>query len=162
MFCGKKACLAALLCLAVLLSGCLWSSQPQAFDENEENCDAIYEAWNAKKGMPYVWGGDSYEDGGFDCSGAIYAVQKSIGRPVPRTTSKRYFLTLDSTEKHWTDAQCGDWIWWTLTPDRPYGHIGMHTRQPEVWQSGSSTGPTSISMVKGNYWDDVFEASKTP
>jgi cell wall-associated NlpC family hydrolase len=37
-------------------------------------------------GVPYVWGGTSRRQGGFDCSGLVYAAFRSIGRAVPRTT----------------------------------------------------------------------------
>lgn len=110
---------------------------------------------------PYVWGGESVEEGGFDCSGAIFHVQKAIGKPVPRTTSRKYFILASGEEKHYSEAHCGDWIWWTLQGHRPYGHIGQHGAK-QVWQSGSSTGPTNIEMPSGGYWDRHFEASKEP
>jgi cell wall-associated NlpC family hydrolase len=37
-------------------------------------------------GTPYAWGGTSRRQGGFDCSGLVYAAFRSIGRPVPRTS----------------------------------------------------------------------------
>ena len=123
-------------------------------------CDRILEAWKMIEGYPYVWGGESFAEGGFDCSGAIYKVQKTIGEPVPRTTSRKYNLLAGGNTKHWKDGQCGDWIWWTFTPDRPYGHIGQHTEE-NIWQSGSSTGPTEISIWPGSYWDGIFEETKS-
>jgi hypothetical protein len=39
-----------------------------------------------KIGYPYVWGGESYAEGGFDCSGLIYASYLENGAPIPRTT----------------------------------------------------------------------------
>jgi cell wall-associated NlpC family hydrolase len=37
-------------------------------------------------GVPYVWGGVSRRQGGFDCSGLVYAAFRSIGRVLPRTS----------------------------------------------------------------------------
>lgn len=127
---------------------------------NNNFCDNIIEAWKSIEGYPYVWGGQEIKDGGFDCSGAIYHVSKLIGKPIPRTTSRKYYLTTKGEDNHWSEGNCGWLIWWTFTPDRPYGHIGMHTNQPDVWQSGSSTGPTEIIMREGGYWDGIFDASK--
>jgi cell wall-associated NlpC family hydrolase len=113
-------------------------------------------------GYPYVWGGESVAEGGFDCSGAVYVVQKRIGSPIPRSTSRKYALLAGGPDKHWSRADCGYWIWWTLSPDRPLGHIGMHVTQPHIWQSGSSTGPTRKRLFIGSYWDEHFEMSKAP
>jgi cell wall-associated NlpC family hydrolase len=124
-------------------------------------CAAIESVWESMKGMPYVWGGESFDEGGFDCSGAVYHVQKAIGWPVPRTTSAKYFILAKGEEKHWKDGLCGDWIWWTLQGNRPYGHIGMHTRQPVVWQSGSSTGPIDVMLFDSSFWDRHFAGTKS-
>jgi cell wall-associated NlpC family hydrolase len=37
-------------------------------------------------GQPYVWGGESRKEGGFDCSGLIQAAYASIGINIPRVT----------------------------------------------------------------------------
>ena len=154
----QKAYLAALL---LYLPFCLaWHLSLPAQASEQDLCQDVEEAWNAIEGYPYVWGGSKFEDGGFDCSGAIFKVNKLMGRPVPRTTSKKYYLTTKGQDNHWSEAQCGWLVWWTLSPNRPYGHIGMHVEHPDIWQSGSSTGPTRISFRTGGYWDRNFESSK--
>ena len=160
MYLKRKALAAALLLLPLILLGCPSLSAQQ--DSDAEQCRAIITAWESIRGYPYVWGGESVKEGGFDCSGAIYHVQKAIGRPVPRTTSAKYYILAAGPEKHWTEAGCGDWIWWQFSAGRPYGHIGMHVKQPHAWQSGSSTGPTEITLFKGGYWDKRFKATKCP
>lgn len=47
----------------------------------------------AKKhiGVGYVWGGESLEEGGFDCSGYVYRVLNNIGVSGSRTTAQGYF-----------------------------------------------------------------------
>jgi len=92
--------------------------------------------------------------------GAIFKVSKLIGKPVPRTTSRKYYLMTEGEDRNWKEAGCGWLIWWTLNPSRPFGHVGMHIEQPHAWQSGSSTGPVKISLIPGNFWDHKFEASK--
>ncbi len=128
----------------------------------QQPCSDRVAAWQSIKGYPYVWGGESVEEGGFDCSGAIYAVQKRIGQPVPRTTSRKMAILADGKRKHWSEGSCGDWIWWTFSPDRPFGHIGMQINATRAWQSGSSTGPTPETLFRGSYWDKNFEVTKAP
>ena len=95
-----------------------------------------------------------------DCSGFVYLVAKRLGRPVPRTTANKYWLMLESRARHWSEAECGDLVWWTLKHSRPYGHIGIMVRPPGFWQSGSSRGVYSRTFFKGSYWDRNFEGAK--
>jgi hypothetical protein len=71
------------------------------------------------------------------------------------------WIMIDSKSKHWSESYCGDLIWFTFTPNRPYGHIGMHSSQNKFWHSGASTGPTTAYLIRGRYWDGIFEGSKT-
>ena len=57
----------------------------------------VLEACKMYEGVPYVWGGDSSYEGGFDCSGFIYNVLSNVGLPVPRTTAQGYFNLFKST-----------------------------------------------------------------
>lgn len=42
-------------------------------------------------GIPYVWGGESMSEGGFDCSGLVYNALKDAGYNVPRDTAQGYY-----------------------------------------------------------------------
>lgn len=42
-------------------------------------------------GVPYVWGGESRAEGGFDCSGFVYNVLNDTGLKVSRTTAQGYY-----------------------------------------------------------------------
>lgn len=41
-------------------------------------------------GKPYVWGGESEAEGGYDCSGFVYSVLNKCGMKIPRTTAQSY------------------------------------------------------------------------
>lgn len=41
-------------------------------------------------GSPYVWGGESMAEGGYDCSGALYAAANRAGYKVSRLTAQGY------------------------------------------------------------------------
>lgn len=49
---------------------------------------------SAKKylGKPYVWGGESDNDGGYDCSGFMYATLKDAGYKTSRKTAQGFSL----------------------------------------------------------------------
>ncbi len=54
------------------------------------NRDAIIENCKKYLGRPYVWGGESMEEGGYDCSGLVYRVLQDSGFQVGRTNSQGY------------------------------------------------------------------------
>ena len=135
-------------------------------DTNKKEIDKLTKCERLKlelpqfKPYPYVWGGESVKEGGYDCSGFIYAVFKKIGNPVPRTTSYKYWVLFDGKEIHWKEAKCIDLVWFTFSSDRPFGHIGIVTQIPKFWQSGSSTGPTESKLWVGGYWNKRFQNAK--
>ena len=146
---------AALLLLLPILLGLHSLSAELRLDPG---CIVEESAWRIIKGKPYGWGEQGPDK--FDCSGAIWWVQRHLGKPVPRTTAARYWLMASGDPVHWSEAECGAWIWWTLSPNRPFGHIGMHVDQPAFWHSGSSLGVTRAKLFPGGYWDRHFEGSR--
>lgn len=146
--------------LFLLVSQSLSQQQDFNYNQKQQYCDRLKEVSKQHKGYPYVWGGETKQEGGFDCSGFIYSVMKKMNKPLPRTTSKKYWLMIDSKKVSWNDAKCGYFIWWTFSIGRPYGHIGIHINQPYIWQSGSSTGPNKVKLFKKSYWVKYFVGSK--
>jgi cell wall-associated NlpC family hydrolase len=152
----QKVLVVVLLLLLPILSACQSSSQQP--DSKKHNCTDLELICQSHKGYPYVWGGETILEGGFDCSGFVYSVFKKMGKPIPRTTSKKYWLSFNLEPVNWKDSKCGSLVWWTI--DRPYGHIGIMLDPPTFWQSGSSTGPISDEFYKNSYWDTYFVGTK--
>jgi cell wall-associated NlpC family hydrolase len=69
---------------------------------------------HAQIGQPYVWGGESRSEGGFDCSGLIQAAYAKAGISIPRTT--------------WTQMKSGKSVRWNqLQPgDLVFSNGGKH------------------------------------
>ncbi len=86
------------------------------------------EAGKEVAGMPYLYGGNGREDGGFDCSGAMYYVLRKAGLKPPRTSSDQFLWVKKSSELHlvsinaadtddksFSDLKPGDLIFWSGT-----------------------------------------------
>ena len=136
------------------------SASQSSLPAPRDSCRALSLVCRDLEGTPYAWGDESPD--GTDCSGFVYLVHKLIGKPIPRTTARKYWLMLGGPGRHWSKAGCGDWVWWTLQGHRPYGHIGIMVVPPAFWQSGSSRGVYSRSFFGGSYWDRKFEGTKNP
>jgi cell wall-associated NlpC family hydrolase len=63
-------------------------------------------------GTPYVWGGESYEEGGFDCSGLVLWAYTHMGATLPRTAAEQWAAT---TRLAPADVRPGDLIFFFNT-----------------------------------------------
>lgn len=90
--------------------------------------EAALETGKEVAGMPYKYGGNGSEDGGFDCSGAVYYVLKKIGIDPPRTSSDQFLWVKEKSKLHmiantakdtddasFSDLKPGDLVFWSGT-----------------------------------------------
>ncbi|MQY03846.1 NlpC/P60 family protein [Actinomadura macrotermitis] len=101
-----------------------------------------------KIGYPYVWGGESYAEGGFDCSGMIYASYLEAGVPIPRTTFDQWPYGVrvpDGQEKP------GDLVFFNAGPgtgSNSPGHVGLvldPSRKLMIEARCTACGPIRVS-----------------
>ena len=110
----------------------LETSDLKGFDELAEPrrklIEAALEAGKEVAGMPYKYGGNGPEDGGFDCSGAINYVLRKAGMKPPRTSADQYLWVKESSKLHlianaaentddasFSELKPGDLVFWTGT-----------------------------------------------
>jgi cell wall-associated NlpC family hydrolase len=82
-------------------------------------------AAQSKLGMPYVWGGESDAEGGYDCSGILQYAFGKAGVRIPRVAA-------DQARAGWVipfeKAQPGDMLIWANDPTAPglISHIALY------------------------------------
>ncbi|MBK5093507.1 MAG: C40 family peptidase, partial [Actinobacteria bacterium] len=116
-----------------------------------------------KIGAPYVWGGESDAERGYDCSGLTYYVLSTVlGYPMMRSADdqardKRY-ATISRKE-----LLAGDPIFFykdaTNDTSAPVGHAGMYIGQGLFIHSTGSNAGVSVDRLTG-YWDEKFAWGK--
>jgi cell wall-associated NlpC family hydrolase len=79
---------------------------------------AIQEA-QKQLGVPYVWGGESLAEGGFDCSGLVQWAFAKVGVRMPRVAADQ---AKTGPRLAFQQAQPGDLLFWTIDPTAP-GYI---------------------------------------
>jgi cell wall-associated NlpC family hydrolase len=83
------------------------------------------QAAQSKLGMPYVWGGESDSEGGYDCSGLLQYAFARAGVRLPRVAA-------DQARAGWvipfSQAQPGDLLTWAHDPTAPgyISHIALY------------------------------------
>lgn len=113
-------------------------------------------------GTPYVWGGESRQEGGMDCSGFVYNALKDAGYNVGRTTAQGYRSYGTTVSK--SDMQPGDLIFYGK--DGNASHIGIYIGNGEmIHSSGGSKNTASnpgkgVSVTNVDYRSDFLEARR--
>ena len=113
-------------------------------------------------GTPYVWGGESMEEGGMDCSGFVYNALKDAGYNVGRTTAQGYRSYGSSVSK---DAMLpGDLIFFGKNGNA--SHIGIYLGNGQMIHSAGGSKNTKsnpgkgVSIVNVNHRSDFLEARR--
>ncbi len=115
----------------------------------------------SKIGYPYVWGGESDAEGGYDCSGLTYFVLQSVlGYPMQRVADDqakdgRYAVVPRES------LLPGDPIFFYQDPASSdfIGHAGMYIGRGLFIHSTGSNAGVSVDFLSG-YWSDHFAWGK--
>lgn len=95
-------------------------------------------------GKPYVWGGESEAEGGYDCSGFVYSVLNKCGMKVPRTTAQGY----SSLGKTVTNIQSADLLYFGKSVKR-ITHISIAINSEQMIESRGTSKNTKTNKGKG-------------
>lgn len=95
-------------------------------------------------GKPYVWGGESEAEGGYDCSGFVYSVLNKCGMKVPRTTAQGY----SSLGKTVTKIQSADLLYFGKSTKR-ITHIAIALNSRQMIESRGNSKNTKTNKGIG-------------
>lgn len=117
----------------------------------------------SKIGYPYVWGGESDPEGGYDCSGLTYYVLKTcLGLPMMRVADDQARDSRYATVGR-KELLAGDPIFFfsdpTGDPNDYVGHAGMYIGKDLFIHSTGSNAGVSVDCLSG-YWETHFAWGK--
>lgn len=95
-------------------------------------------------GQPYVWGGESVEEGGYDCSGFVYRVLNTAGYQAPRSTSQGYRSL--GQKITYEQAQAGDLLYFG---GGKATHIAIYAGNGTMYESIGNSKNTKSCPGKG-------------
>lgn len=105
------------------------------FGTQMQNPGGLLQAVMQWYGKAYMWGGESLEEGGFDCSGLVYAGLQALGIKVGRSTAAGYATSLGKSVDA-ASMQPGDLLFYT-----------------------NGTRVSHVAVYAGNGW--MFDAART-
>lgn len=131
----------------------LHCQQPLVGPKRQEAMDAAF----SKIGYPYVWGGESDAEGGYDCSGLVYFVlDTTLGYPMQRVADDQARDTRYPAVGR-KEFLAGDPIFFYENPTgdtKAYiGHAGMYIGNGMFIHSTGSNAGVSVDLLTG-YWGD--------
>lgn len=127
-----------------------------------KSSNAIVTSAGKYVGTPYVWGGESYEEGGMDCSGFVYNALKDAGYNVGRTTAQGYRGY--GTKVGANNLQAGDLIFYGKNGKAT--HIAIYIGNGQIIHSSGGSKNTKNNPGKGvnittlNHRSDFIEARR--
>ena len=98
--------------------------------------------------VPYVWGGESMSEGGFDCSGYVYNVLNDSGIKVSRTTAQGYYTHFKKYEVAKSPICSGDLLFFGKSKSS-ISHVAIAISSTEMIESIGSKKNTKTNKGKG-------------
>jgi cell wall-associated NlpC family hydrolase len=102
-------------------------------------------------GTPYVWGGDSFDVGGFDCSGLVTWAYAQIGVAVPRTAAEQYAATI-RIDQH--QLLPGDLVFFENTFGPGITHVGIYIGNGYMLNAPSVDEVIQIESFTSGFWQE--------
>jgi cell wall-associated NlpC family hydrolase len=95
----------------------------------------------------YVWGGESMKEGGFDCSGLLWAAFKNAGISMPRVS---YSQARRGARVALRDLQPGDLVAWDHNPDVGADHIALYIGNGQIVEAARRGTKVRIRKLGAN------------
>lgn len=110
-------------------------------------------------GKPYVWGGETPEEG-FDCSGLIfYAFNPLLAARLPRTANEMYHYR-QARDVADNDLRRGDLIFFGIHSRDKADHVGVYLGNNRFIESPRTGEQIRISDLSDAFWQARFLGGK--
>ena len=102
-------------------------------------------------GTPYVYGGSSPR--GFDCSGFVYYIFKSLGYSLPRTATSQMNSTLSITREQ---LMPGDLVFFNSTGGSGASHVGIYVGNDQFIHSPTPGRTVCIESLINSWYSKYY------
>jgi cell wall-associated NlpC family hydrolase len=137
------------------------SSQYMSLNNQEttrqEKVDAVIAYSKSFLGTPYVYGGDSPSDGGFDCSGFTKYVFGKYGYTLNRISKDQ---ALNGTYVSRAYIQPGDLIFYSFDGYGVISHVGIYLGNGKMINSPKTGDTVKITDVTTSYWTSRYVTAR--
>jgi cell wall-associated NlpC family hydrolase len=108
-------------------------------------------------GTPYVWGGESLQEGGFDCSGFTQYVFKQAGYQLNRISADQAKQGIPVSR---SDLQPGDLVFYSFNMDGVISHVGIYIGNGQMVHSPKTGDTVKATSITTTYWESRFVTAR--
>ena len=119
--------------------------------------DAVLNRAKSFLGTPYVWGGASPSDGGFDCSGFTQYVFAQSGYNLNRVSKDQ---ALNGTYVPRGSTQPGDLVFYSHAQNGVIDHVGIYLGDGKMIHSPKTGDVVRIADVTTDYWTSRYVTTR--
>ncbi len=123
----------------------------------KEKVDALIAYSKTFLGTPYVYGGDSPSDGGFDCSGFTQYVFGKHGYTINRISKDQ---ALNGTSVAEANLQPGDLVFHSFEGNGVISHVGIYIGGGKMIHSPKTGDTVKITDITTNYWTSRYVTAR--
>lgn len=122
-----------------------------------EKINTIISTAKSLVGTPYVWGGESLQEGGFDCSGLTYYVFKKVGITLNRVSADQ---AKQGTTVSRANLQPGDLVFYSFQGTSKVDHVGIYIGSNKMIHSPKAGDTVKITDISTSYWESRLVVAK--
>lgn len=126
-------------------------------DSREQRINTVINTAKSLLGTPYVWGGKSPQDGGFDCSGFTQYVYAKAGvslNRISRDQATQGFLVSRA------NLQPGDLVFFSLAGDGQISHVGIYIGGGMMIHSPKTGDVVKTTDIRTSFWDSHYVTAR--
>ncbi|ERI95681.1 NlpC/P60 family protein [Clostridiales bacterium oral taxon 876 str. F0540] len=119
----------------------------------QEKINKVISLSKSLLGTPYVWGGSSLQDGGFDCSGFTQYVFKNVGVSLNRVSYEQANQGIAVARQN---LEPGDLVFYSLAGDGRISHVGIYLGDGKMIHSPKTGDVVKITDITTTFWESRY------
>jgi cell wall-associated NlpC family hydrolase len=126
-------------------------------NDRQQKINTVVSTAQSLLGTPYVWGGESLQEGGFDCSGFTQYVYKKVGITLNRISSDQ---AKQGTTVSRGNLQPGDLVFYSFEGTSNINHVGIYIGGNKMIHSPKAGDVVKTTDISTSYWESRFVTAK--
>jgi|LSQX01.1.fsa_nt_gb cell wall-associated NlpC family hydrolase len=132
------------------------AGEPQQ-DTVQQKVDKVIATAKSLIGTPYVYGGESPQEGGFDCSGLTQYVYKQAGITLNRISSDQ---AKQGAAISYANIKPGDLVCFSFNMNGKVDHVGIYIGNGQMIHSPRTGETVKIVNINVSYWQQRFVTAR--
>lgn len=126
-------------------------------DTRQAKIDLVVSTARSLLGTPYVWGGESPSEGGFDCSGFTQYVYRRAGYTLNRVSADQ---AVQGVAVSRANLRPGDLVFFSFQQNSTINHVGIYIGNGQMIHSPKTGDVVKTTDITTDYWQSRFMTAR--